>query len=107
MPPQTVIISWVIPECKVIAIACISTESCFYADLLFLVDVFQPHSACSVHSIENNTDLKLQKERSPCSQPRILKPGCSSLCCFLGSICGIFFACFVRSLTPVLLQFDF
>jgi hypothetical protein len=30
------------------------------ADLLFLVDVFQPLSACRVHSVENEGDLKLQ-----------------------------------------------
>ena len=31
----------------------------FYADLLFL-DVFQPLSACPVHSVMNEADLKLQ-----------------------------------------------
>ena len=31
----------------------------FDADLLLLVDVFQPLSACRVHSSENEADLKL------------------------------------------------
>ncbi|GFT51108.1 hypothetical protein NPIL_369701 [Nephila pilipes] len=33
----------------------------FDADLLFHVDVFQPLSACRVHSVENEGDLKLQE----------------------------------------------
>jgi hypothetical protein len=32
----------------------------FDADLLFLVDVFQPFSACRVHCVENEADLKLK-----------------------------------------------
>ena len=32
----------------------------FHADLLFLIEVFQPLSACRIHSAENEADLKLQ-----------------------------------------------
>jgi hypothetical protein len=32
----------------------------FEADLLFIVDVFQPLSVCRVHFVEKEADLKLQ-----------------------------------------------
>ena len=55
MPAQTIIISWVVPECKAIA----EHGVVFDADLLFLVDYFQSVSACRVHSVVNDADLKL------------------------------------------------
>ena len=57
-PAQTMIISFVAPKCKTIMIA--EQGGVFDADLLFLVDDFQPLSTYCVHCVENETDRKLQ-----------------------------------------------
>ena len=60
MPAQSVIISWVVLECKVIVNWAIPEQGVLFdANLLFLVDVLQPPSACHNHSVEYEADLKL------------------------------------------------
>ena len=77
----------------------------FDADLLFLVDVFQPLSACRVHSVENEADLKLQNAIAVLAtvHPQVWLDVTLLL---PRHVFEPFFACFARSLMPVLPQFD-
>ena len=64
----------------------------FDTDLLFLLDVFQPLSACRVHSVVNERDQKLQNAIAVL-QTCILYSGCTSHCLFRGthlSLCTIY-----------------
>jgi hypothetical protein len=75
------------------------------ADLLFLLDVFQPLSACSIHSVENKADLKLQNPIAMLTT--ILSQVWLHIALLLPwHIFEPFFVCFAHSLMPVLPQFD-
>jgi hypothetical protein len=77
----------------------------FDADLLFLVDVFKPLSACRVHSVENEADLKLQNAIAvlATAHPQVWMHVALLI---PWQVFGPFVVCFPRSLMPVLPQFD-
>ena len=77
----------------------------FDADLLFLVDVFQPFSTCRVHSVENEADLKLQNAIAVLASvhPQVWL---RVALLFPRHVFDLFFVCFAHLLMPVLLQFD-
>lgn len=101
MPAQTIIISWVVLECKAMVIAwLLSTELCLMLFWCF-VEVFRALSACGVHSVENEADLKLQNAIAVLAtvHPQVWLHVALQ---FPWHVFEPFFDCFARLLMPVL-----